>query len=161
MALKISDVISGISEKDVNDITECIKNLALLRQQYQKIYGPQELDNLKREFIAHLQRLGYLYSKIRVYKGGNHNYCEEELKRVKSETMKDLKDSFRATTMSDAERLYPLDPTYQEKVAVIRAASKIFTKTETLYSHFNVVLQAIIQSISVAGKDKHASNFTQ
>jgi hypothetical protein len=161
MALKISDVIVGISEKDIADITECIKNLAKLRENYQQAFGPQQLDILKREFIAHLQRLGVLYSKIRVYKGGNHNYCEEELKRIKAETMKDLKDSFRATTMTDAERLYPLDPLYQEKLNLIRSVSKVFTKTETLYGHFNSVLQAIIQSISVAGKDKYASDFTQ
>lgn len=160
MALKVTDVVSGITEKDITNITDTIKNLTVLRTKYQSAFGPQELDLLKREFIAHLQRLGVLYSKIRAYKGGNHNYCEEELKRIKAETIQELKLTFKATSLSDAERIYPTDPTYQEKLILIRSLVKLFTKTETLYSHFNMVLQSIIQSVSVAGKDKYASDFT-
>ncbi len=158
MTLKISDVVTGTTEKDVLNITECLKALEGCRIRYGTTFGPQELDILKREFIAHLQRLGSLYSKIRAYKGANHNYCEEEMKKVKAETLKMLKDTQQVATLADAERIYPMDPSYKEKIELIRSLIRIFVKVETLYNHYNAVLQALIQSISVAGKDSSMSN---
>lgn len=160
MELKISDVVTGITQNDVVKITESIKNLEELRKKYSSTFGPQEMDLLKREFIAHLQRLGVLYSKVRAYKGSNHNYCEEEIKKIKAETLKSLKDNHIVSTLSDAERMYPMDKLYLEKLALIRSLVAVFVKTETLYNHYNSVLQSIIQSISVSSKDHSMSKFS-
>ncbi len=160
MTLKISDVVTGITAKDVGSITECTKNLEELRRKYSSTFGPQEMDLLKREFIAHLQRLGVLYSKVRAYKGSNHNYCEEELKKIKAETIKMSKDTHLVSTLADAERIYSMDKLYLEKLALIRSLVAVFVKTEVMYNHYNAVLQSIIQSISVAGKDRSQSDFT-
>lgn len=147
-----------IKEEDFKEMLGAISSLKELEEKYKTTFHPSDLEVLKREFISRLQYLAEIYSDIRPYKGSSHNYCEEEVKKLRSQTISILRAKGNSATAG--ESMYPSEPMYIEGLNEIMKTAKIYVRVETLYNHFNSVLQAIIQSISVAQKEKKNSDFS-
>ena len=145
--LKVNDVVPGFSEKLRNEIISTIKVLDELSTRYLNMEDPFELYNLKKHFNAHLQRFATLFSQVKIFKGSQHVYLEEERKRLKAETFEILKT--KGVNKTEAEKLVYAEAYYIERLDMIRNVAKLLIKTELLYDRYDQTLQCIIQSISL------------
>jgi DNA repair ATPase RecN len=140
-----------LREQDYTDIAECISKLQDMTEQYRNCYDLNALETLKREFNSYLQRLTTLYPLTKKYKGSNHTYLEDAIKKLKAETTDLLLHSGKNVTQS--EKLLYDHPLYKEQKKTIDTIIGLFIKVEVLHENFNTTLQSIVQSISVLSKE--------
>jgi hypothetical protein len=137
------------------EISKSLEKLQVLVQRYRSIGSDVsnlvELEQLKRDFLAELEYLTINYGVFRKFKSGNHVYLEDEAKRLKAETIDSLLQSGEKITR--AENLYYKEPSHIEQLSLILKFRESFEKVEKLHSLYGDTLQAIIQSVSIAGKE--------
>ena len=150
--LKVSDLIP-FEQESYQEIIATIKVLSNLTEEYRQTYSLDKMETIKREFNAYLERFAVLYSQTKAYKGDTHTYLSEHRKRFKGETMDILmnKDGYNATA---AEKLVYSHPYYTKRLDLLEDITEFFIRTELLFDRYNVTLQSIIQSISVASREK-------
>lgn len=136
-------------------ISESLVRIQELVQTYRELGSDvsnlNELEQLKRDFLAELEFLTLNYGLVRKFKSGNHVYLEDEVKRLKAETIQQLLDEGRKITQT--ENIYYKEESYIEQLSLILKFRESFIKVENLHSLYGDILQAIIQSISIAGKE--------
>lgn len=148
--VKLTDLISLPSDY-VENVAKSMGKLEDLTKHYIGTHSLQELEIIKRKFVAELQYFTELYSKSKRYKGTNHTYFETQIKRIKAEAIEILKvEGLKPTA---AEVACYGSPYYTERVNKLEEARSSFIHIEEKYSQYNSTLQAIIQSISVANKE--------
>lgn len=147
--LRVGDIIP-FKESVKDDIISTMKVLDQLSLDYTKLEDPFTLDQLKRDFNAHLQRFAVLYSKVKVFKSSNHTYLEEARKRIKSEALSQMVN--RKIPITTAKELVYSDDYYMERLDLIEEIMKVFIRTELVYERYSQTLQCIIQSVSLLGK---------
>jgi len=159
--LTIGDVVSNIKEKDLEAIATAIKKLNALTEEYSKNNSTVDYDSLellKRRFNGELLYFTNLYGTIRKFKGVNHAYFEDAIKRVKSEAIDLMLHSIDEVTgakynVTSAERKVYSHPYYTERLELISRLKQSFEKADALHSYYQGVLQSLIQSVSVAAKE--------
>jgi hypothetical protein len=155
--LKVNDLIR-LREQDVNQINESILRLQDLSKLYYEandLFDVIQLEESKRRFLAELQYFTVMYSKTKQYKNDTHTYLHEIRKRVKGETFQILLSEGKKTTM--ANELIYCHPYYIERINLIESLIEFFIKVEYLHDFFTGLGNAIIQSISIASKEKQSS----
>jgi hypothetical protein len=145
--------IANITEKDTKELNEVITILMDCTKRYQQSEDLASLENLKREVLGHLQRMASLFAKIKRFKGPNHTYLENAIKRIKAETMEIIMQ--RGVGITVAEREYASHPYYTERMVVVEKLQAFCIKVEELYHSFEMTLKSIIQSVSIANKELH------
>lgn len=156
--LKVSDLVKGFSDADRNEIVELINSLWAITDRYESMKDVNDLDELeriKREFNGHLQRFAVLFSKVKKFKDSNFQYLGEHRKRFKAAAVKRLLDEGNNATNSN-NLVYDSDY-YVERVELMEKLVEFFTKVDLYYNRCEDTLRAIIQSISVASKEKESS----
>jgi hypothetical protein len=156
--LKVSDLIR-LKESDVKQLQESLLRVdALTKEYYESIelFDVISLEGLKRRFIGELQYLTTMYSKTKCYKNDTHTYLNEVRKRVKGETFSLLLSEGKKTTM--ASELVYSHPYYVERLKLIEDLIEFFIRVEYLHTQACSTLQAIIQSVSLAGKEQQQAN---
>lgn len=155
--LKVSDVIP-LSEQTVKDISFSLARLADIAKDY---YAADEdcdvllLEKLKRSLLGELQYINTLYSKTRRFKGESFTYLSEQRKALKSASIKILMDG--GMKISAAEVFVYDSEYYKERITLMNELVQFFLKTEHLIEHYNNVVHSIIQSVSIAGKERSQS----
>lgn len=149
--LRVSDLIP-FNEESYQEILSTIEVLSALTEDYRNTYHLEKLETIKREFNAYLERFAVLYSQTKAYKGDTHTYLSEHRKRFKGETMKILLDEGYNSTSAD--KIVYSHPYYVKRLNLLEDITEFFIRTEELYTRFNYTLQCIVQSISVASKEK-------
>jgi hypothetical protein len=152
MSIKVSDIVN-ITDKDTKELNEVIKVLLDCTKRYQESEDLSSLESLKREVLGHLQRMASLFSRIKRFKGPNHTYLENAVKRIKAETMELIMQ--RGVGVTVAEREYANHPYYLERLEVVEKLQAFCIKVEELYHSFEMTLKSIIQSVSIANKELH------
>jgi hypothetical protein len=150
VSIKLSDLIS-LPTNYIENVSKAMGNLKELTDLYLKTDNLQELESIKRRFVADLQYFTELYSRAKRYKGVNHTYFETQIKRIKAEAIELLKTEGLKPTA--AEVACYGSPYYTERVNKLEEARSSFIHIEEKYNVYNSTLQAIIQSISVANKE--------
>jgi len=80
----------------------------------------------------------------------------ETRKRIKSEAIALLMaDGFKQTMAM--EMVYCSDY-YKERITLIQSLIEFFIKAENLFDFYTYTLQSIVQSVSIASKEKTTSN---
>ena len=155
--LKVNDLIK-LREQDVTQINLSITRLSDLVKDYYEandLFDVYQLEEVKRRFLAELQYFTVMYSKTKCYKGSTHTYLEEYRKKTKADTVKLLLDEGKKIGM--AEALCYSHPYYIERILLIESLIEFFIKVEYLHEYFTGLGSAIIQSISIASKEKQSS----
>jgi hypothetical protein len=159
--LKVQDIISNLKESQIDDITSSIKRSEDIVRRYTQINDTSDLESLealKKELNGELMYLTNLYGIIRKFKGTNHVYFEDVLKRVKAEAIDIMTNSIdpasgkRFSTTSAELKVYQ-HPYYVERLDLIMKLRQAFIRADEMHSFFNTALQSIIQSVSVAAKE--------
>jgi hypothetical protein len=155
--LKVSDVIP-LSEQTVLDITASLGRLAGISKEY---YDASEdcdvllLERLKRSLLGELQYVTTLYSKVRRFKGESFTYLSAERKATKAAAIKILMEGGMKIT---AAEVFVYDSEYyKERITLMNDLVQFFLKTEHLVEHYQNVIHSIIQSVSLAGKERAQS----
>jgi hypothetical protein len=149
--------IIPLKQKDMDDILGVISRLSDLSKEYFRTDDLMGLESIKRRFNAELQYFAPLYGKIKAYKGPNHTYLEEQVHKIKSDTISLI--MLEGVKATPAEGIYRTQPYYIERMEVVLKIKQFFEKVENLYKQYDSTLQSIIQSISVAGKEYNNSKF--
>lgn len=145
--VKVTDIID-FKASHLEEILKLAETLDKLRSDYKLLNDPFSLDQLKIEFDGHLSRFGELYSKTKAYKDSTHVYFEQERKRIKADTLKQM----TGTVTSKKDSVYA-HPYYVERMNLIIELRKAFIKIENQYTGFNRTYQSIIQTISLHSKN--------
>lgn len=111
---------------------------------------------MKRRYISELQYYTTLFSKVRKFKGESYTYLTETRKRVKSEAVAILMSEGFKQTMA-MEMVYCSDY-YKDRITLIQRLIEFFIKAENLFDFYTYTLQSIVQSVSVASKEKVTAN---
>ena len=136
------------------EIKESIGRLnALVKDYRESIQDPVILEPLKKEFAGELSRYVELFSKVKAYKGGTHTYVEEERKMLKARIVKQMDGSHT----KNLELVYD-HPDYVAGYRKIEDIRAFFIEVELKYEIFCKVLDALIQSNSIAQKEKQHAN---
>jgi hypothetical protein len=142
----------------LSNIATTIESLDSCTDRYTKnVDSVTELENLKREFAGHLSYFAKLVGTVRGYKGGNHIYLEDATKKIKADTIEMLLNDGKNITT--AERTLYNHTYYEREIGKIETIRGLFEKVDSLYKTYSATFQAIVQSISVLGKDWTNSNF--
>lgn len=149
--ITVNDIIP-LKESFFAEVKTQISVLNDIVQEYNNSESLHYLEDIKKRFNSELQYFTTLYSKTKTYKGSNHTYLEGELKEIRSVALH-LIMSEQGVNITTAERLLPAFPYYKERKDLITKIVSFFIKVEELYKRYEVTLQAIIQSVSIAGKD--------
>lgn len=155
--LKVSDVIP-LSEQTVKDITASLSRLATISKEYYEADDTCDvvlLERLKRSLLGELQYINTLYSKTRRFKSESFVYLSQERKALKAAAIKLLMDEGLKITAAEV-MVYNSDY-YKSRVSLMNELVQFFLKTEHLIEHYNNVTHAIIQSVSIAGKERSQS----
>lgn len=156
--LKVSDLVSGFTDKEYREINELIKTLWALSNRYQsmaEINNVEELEKIKREFNGHMQRFSTLFASVKKYKDSNFQYLGEHRKRFKAAAVKRLLDEGKNAT--NANNLVYDSEYYVERVELMEDLVGFFTKVDLFYNQCEDTFRAIIQSISIASKELESS----
>lgn len=159
--LKVSDLVD-FQEADYHTGNAMIKKLSDLSKEYSAMRGnisPIALDELKREFIAHLFSLTEVYSKVKAYKSSNHSYLEDARKEYKAVAFKMLRDSGKNVTEAD-KTVYD-HPYFKERQVLMEKTRQFFIKVEELHQYFTSVLQLIQQTVSIVSKEWEANRVSK
>lgn len=157
-SLKVQDLIP-LTEQNVKEIQESLIRLAKLTEEYsnsREFFSIEFLEGIKRNYISELQYYTSLFSKVRKFKGESYTYLTETRKRIKSEAIALLMaDGFKQTMAM--EMVYCSDY-YKERITLIQSLIEFFIKAENLFDFYTYTLQSIVQSVSIASKEKATSN---
>jgi hypothetical protein len=148
MAVTILDVVKFQTE-DLVKIDSQIEVLSGLTKRYLATDNLHELEDIKKQFNANLQYFVELYAKIKKFKGPNHTYLENALKKIKADAM----DNMVGVNITAAERKVYSEPYYVERYAVAEQFIEFCIKVELKYDQFSATLTSIVQSISVLSKE--------
>jgi hypothetical protein len=148
--ISVADLVD-IKESTMVKLKEVMDILTNLSKVYTQTDDITALEVLKREFLSNLQYMAGLYAKIKVYKGSNHTYLETAIKKFKAETIDILlTEGHRITT---ADKSVYVHTHYTSRMAVAEKIIAFCLTVELAYEQYNLTLNSIIQSISVASKD--------
>lgn len=139
-----------------NDLIVSMQRLGdLSKNYYSNVLDLVSLEELKRKLLSELQYYTELVARVKTYKAGQTGYLEEHRKRIKSEAIDEMvtNKNIKKTT---AELTVYNDELYKAKLKELEKLRTFFIKAEDLQKHFNRVLDAVIQSISVAAKERGA-----
>lgn len=156
--LKVQDLIP-LTDKNVKEIQDSLVRLANLTEEYsnsKEFFNLEFLEDLKRRYISELQYYTTLFSKVRKFKGESYTYLTETRKRVKSEAVAILMSEGFKQTMA-MEMVYCSDY-YKDRITLIQRLIEFFIKAENLFDFYTYTLQSIVQSVSVASKEKVTAN---
>lgn len=156
--LKVQDLIP-LTDKNVKEIQDSLVRLSILTEEYSKskdFFSLEFLEDLKRRYISELQYYTTLFSKVRKFKGESYTYLTETRKRVKSEGVAILMGEGFKQTMA-MEMVY-CSEYYKDRITLIQKLIEFFIKAENLFDFYTYTLQSIVQSVSVAAKEKVTSN---
>lgn len=148
MAVTILDVVKFQTE-DLVKIDSQIGVLEALTRRYLSTDSLHELEDIKKQYNANLQYFVELYAKIKKFKGPNHTYLENALKKIKADAM----DNMVGVNITSAERKVYSEPYYVERYAVAEQFIEFCIKVELKYDQFSATLTSIVQSISVLSKE--------
>jgi len=159
--LKVQNIISNLTESQIDNITASIKRSEDIVRRYTQINDTSDLESLeslKKELNGELMYLTNLYGVVKKFKGSNHTYFEDVLKRVKAETLDIMTNSIDPATgkkysFTSAEHKLYQNPYYVERLELIMKLKQAFIRADEMHSFFNTALQSIIQSVSVAAKE--------
>lgn len=152
--IKVEDIVD-FKQETVKEITQCCKKLDALCMQYSEIEGISaisDLEILKRKFVGEFQYFAKLFSNVKKYKGASHTYLEDQRKQIKAEGINLIMVDKKNITAAK-ELVYDTE-FYKERIEVIQSLIKFFIKTENMYDYYTSVFQSIIQSVSIASKEK-------
>jgi hypothetical protein len=155
--LKVSDVIP-LKESTVKDISDSLGRLATIAKGYYESsddFDVISFERIKRSLLGELQYINTLYSKIRVYKNENYTYLVSQRKAIKGAAIKMLLDQGMKITAAEV-MVYNSD-FYKNRMNLMESLVEFFLKTEHLIEHYNQLVHAIIQSISVASRERAQS----
>jgi hypothetical protein len=155
--LKVNDLIR-LREQDVLQINESIIRLQDLSKLYYEaddLFDVVQLEEIKRRFLAELQYFTTMYSKTKQFKNDSNYYLSELRKKVKADTIKLLLEEGKKIGM--AEALCYSHEYYVERMLLIESLVEFFVKVEYLQSFYQSLSQSIIQSVSIAAKEKQSS----
>lgn len=155
--MKVQDITS-FTERQYKETLETMKKLKELSSSYYNgVDGIYNLEDLKREYMAQLEFFATQYASIRGFKSATHVYLEEQRKRLKAECIERMmaEQGLKRTIAENSVYAYEH---YKTGVDLIEELKKFFLKVELLFDHYNRVLDAIIQSISIASKDLYQNN---
>lgn len=152
--LRVSDLVP-FTKTMFDEIKGSMKRLSDLTKEYyemEDLFDVYGLESVKRRFNSELQYFTTKYSLVKRYKGDSHTYLSEQRKMFKAEAMELLiKDGFSQTA---AEKMSYGSLYYKHRVELMQDLVEFFIKVEVLHDHYTMTLQAIIQSVSVAAKEK-------
>jgi hypothetical protein len=150
--MRVNDITSYTEEK-YKATKSTLKSLSEMSGKYYNgVDGVHNLEELKRTFMATLEYLATQYAEVRGYKSSTHVYLEEQRKRLKAESVEKMmaEQGLKRTIAENSVYAYQY---YKDGVDLIEELKKFFLRVELLYDHYSRVLDAIIQSISIASKD--------
>ena len=156
--IRVKDIIDNLTEQNVSDISASLERLSNVAKGYYDqvdIYDVEELERLKRKMVGELLYLNSLYQLTKSQKDESFTYMTAARKRIKAETMNLLISEGKKVTM--AETLLYAHPYYTERMSVLEMLKRFCIKVESLRDTYEGVLNAIIQSISIASKEKQNS----
>jgi hypothetical protein len=148
--ITVKDLVN-ISSATIDSLNEVMKELTDLCETYTMTDELLLLEQLKREVLSKLQYMATLFAKIKVFKGPNHTYLENSIKRFKAETITMILES--GGNITSAEKKVYTHPYYIERIKVAEKVIAFCITVELAFDHYTSTLSAIIQSISVASKD--------
>lgn len=152
--LKVSDLVN-FTKKDFDEIRGSLKRLDEITKEYYSMHSLTDLyglEDIKRRLNAELQFFTSLYSCVRKFKGDSHSYLAEQRKTFKAEAMSLLIEG--GYTQTAAEKLAYGTNYYKRRVELMQDLTEFFIKVEAMHDHYTTTLQAVIQSVSIAGKEK-------
>lgn len=155
--LKVNDLIR-LREQDVMLISESLQRLEGLSKLYyeaEELFDVTQLEEVKRRFLAELQYLTVMYSKTRCYKNDSNYYLTELRKKTKADAIKLLLEEGKKIGM--AEALCYSHPFYVDRITLIESLVEFFIKVEYLHTFYLNLSQSIVQSVSIAGKERSQS----
>ncbi|MEX0597431.1 MAG: hypothetical protein WD512_13130 [Candidatus Paceibacterota bacterium] len=156
--LRVSDIVKGFEKEDLEKLKDSMKILNDICDEYsdiESIISAHDLDELKRKFVGHFQFFSKMFSKVKRYKGASHTYLEEERKRIKAEAIENMLEGGDAKNITAAKELVYSFNYYVERIDLLQSLLEFFIKSENMYDYYLNTLQSIIQSISVASKERH------
>ena len=139
----------------VLEIKGYLDRLDALVLEYIYTSDPLSLESLKRKLIGELSSFAELYAFVRSYKSGTHSYVEEERKSLKARCIKNMTE---VSHTKAAELVYDSEA-YKAGIRKVEDIRAYFLKVEMKYDIYTRTLDAIIQSTSIAYKEKSQSNF--
>jgi hypothetical protein len=155
--IKVEDIVD-FKQETVQEISQCCKKLDGLCREYSEIDGIGaigDLEILKRRFVGEFQYFAKLFSHVKKYKGASHTYLEDQRKQIKAEGInKVMAEKGNLSITAAKELVYDTD-FYKQRIDVIQSLIKFFIKTENMYDYYTSVFQSIIQSVSIASKEKN------
>lgn len=152
--LKVSDLVN-FTKKEFDKLKGSMLRLRDISKAYHEMDDYSDvmrLEEIKRNFNAELQYFATLYAGVRKFKGDTHSYLAEQRKTFKAEAMTLLINGGYAQTA--AEKLSYGTEYYKKRVELLQDLTEFFIRVETMYDVYTTTLQAIIQSVSIAGKEK-------
>lgn len=150
-SLKVHDVCS-LTKQEIMQIHETYERLNVLCKEYfQDASNLFAVDELKRRFLAELGNYVEHFAKVRSFKSGSHVYLEDQRKRLKSDAIEHMVKSGEKRTV--AEVMVYSSQYYKERFDLLEKLKAWFIKYEFKYDYYNRVLDSMIQSISVGGKE--------
>lgn len=155
--LRVSDVIP-LKESTVKDISDSLGRLAAIAKDYYEAsddFDVTSFERIKRSLLGELQYINTLYSKTRCYKNENHTYLVSQRKAIKGAAIKILLD--QGMKITAAEVMVYNSPYYKERMDLMEFLVQFFLKTEHLIEHYNQLVHSVIQSISVASRERSQS----
>lgn len=157
--IKVSDLVN-LTEKDYITTNTLLSELMSLSEEYhnmEDMYDPDQLEIIKRKFNGLMQSLSVKYARIKKYKGSQHVYLDEVRKKIKGEALEILLNEGHKVT--SAETMVYKTPYYVERITLMEDIKEFMIKTELLYERFESTFNSIVQSLSVARKEKESNNY--
>ena len=139
--------------KNYPDLINCLAKLKDLSEcYYSEVMDLHTLESFKREFLGNLQYFTELSARVKAKKAGSFGFLDEDRKRIKSEIVEFLVSEGNKVTT--AEKLVYSDSRYKSRYKSLSQTREFYIKIEDLHKHFYRVLDSVVQSISVAAKER-------
>lgn len=150
--LKVSDFVK-ISKKTIDELNTLVSELEEIRDLYVSSVSEdlELLEHLKKQLSGKLIRFATLLSEVKAYKDGNHIYLGERRKQLKADTLNYLVNSGQMNLTNAKELVYGTEK-YKTSLEFLQRLKKHFILYESIFETYSVMLNSIIQSISVFGK---------
>jgi hypothetical protein len=136
--------------KEIEDSINRMKDL--VEPYYVSDLSLVELEHLKRTLLGELQYLTSRMGAVKQFKT-NNTYFEEHRKRLKSLVWKSLMSGEGKVSATAAESRVYSEKHYINTLSGINLIKERYIQYEDQHKHFIKVLDCIVQSISVAGKE--------
>lgn len=150
---------SSINEEDMMYVSQVIKNLEAILNNYVKtidVNNIEGLENAKKEMAINLMYLSSYKDKF-MYE---IEYLEDVFKKEIFSKITSEISLIEGISYTQAEKKVPADSRYSALRTQITELKVIMNTLKTKYDFFSKMIQVIVQSISVAGKEHYSNRMT-